>query len=99
MVLTDPLPAGVTFVSATPSQGTCSQVAGTVTCPLGTIASGANATVSVVVTPTTDGTLTNTASVSSATSDPNGGNNGASRDHGVTPSPTFSSPRRTRSTR
>ena len=85
VVLTDPLPAGITYVSATPSQGTCSQAAGTVTCPLGTIASGANATVSVVVTPTTDGTLTNTASVSSATTDPNGGNNGASETTDVTP--------------
>ena len=49
--LTDTLPAGVTFVSAVPSQGTCSQASGTVTCPLGTIASGANATVSIKVTP------------------------------------------------
>ena len=34
--LSDTLPAGVTYDSATPSQGSCSQSAGTVTCPLGT---------------------------------------------------------------
>ena len=38
--LTDTLPAGVTFDSATPSQGTCSESSGTVTCALGTIADG-----------------------------------------------------------
>ena len=43
--VTDTLPAGVTFDSATPSQGTCSQSSGTVTCALGTIANGQNATV------------------------------------------------------
>ena len=36
--LTDTLPAGVTFDSATPSQGTCSQSAGVVSCALGTLA-------------------------------------------------------------
>ena len=51
----DTLPAGVAFVSATPSQGSCSQSGGTVTCPLGTIAAGANATVALVVTPNVDG--------------------------------------------
>ena len=35
ITVTDTLPAGVTFNSATPSQGSCSQSAGTVTCSLG----------------------------------------------------------------
>ena len=43
--VTDTLPAGMTFDSATPSQGTCSQTSGTVTCQLGTVANGAGATV------------------------------------------------------
>ena len=38
VTLTDTLPAGATFDSATPSQGTCSEASGTVTCALGTIA-------------------------------------------------------------
>ena len=40
MTVTDTLPAGVTFDSATPSQGTCSESSGTVTCALGTLADG-----------------------------------------------------------
>jgi len=60
--MTDHLPAGVTFVSATPSQGSCTGTS-TVVCDLGFIVAGANATVSLVVTPTTAGTLSNTASV------------------------------------
>ena len=63
--LTDTLPAGVTFDSATPSQGTLLQSSGTVTCHLGTIASGANATVSIKVTPQAQGSITNQASVTS----------------------------------
>ncbi|HMC80127.1 MAG TPA: DUF4082 domain-containing protein, partial [Acidimicrobiia bacterium] len=42
---TDPLPAGVSFVSASASQGSCSQSSGTVTCSLGSLAAGAGATV------------------------------------------------------
>ena len=44
-------PGGVTFDSATPSQGSCSQAAGTVTCALGTIADQATATVQVAGAP------------------------------------------------
>lgn len=64
----DTLPAGVTFNSATPSQGTATQASGVVTAALGTIASGSSATITIVVTPTTanavTGTITNTATVS-----------------------------------
>ena len=65
----DALPAGLTFVSATPSQGTCSAsgTPPTVTCPLGTMNSGASATIRIIVTPTTAaGSVTNTAAVSSS---------------------------------
>jgi uncharacterized repeat protein (TIGR01451 family) len=55
----DTLPASVTLVSVTPSQGTCD---GTVVCDLGTIPVSSSATVTVVVTPTVAGPLSNTAS-------------------------------------
>ena len=45
MTVTDTLPAGVTFDSATPSQGSCSESSGTVTCALGTLATAPSATV------------------------------------------------------
>ena len=68
----DTLPAGVTFGSATPSQGSC---AGAVTCSLGSIVAGATATITIVVTPTATGVISNTATVSSSTPDPVPGNN------------------------
>jgi uncharacterized protein DUF11/FG-GAP repeat protein len=54
--------AGVTLVSATSGQGTCTG-SGPVTCGIGTLASGVAATVTIVVTPTVSGILTNTVSV------------------------------------
>jgi uncharacterized repeat protein (TIGR01451 family) len=74
VTLSDTLPATVSLGSATPSQGTCSGTA-TVTCALGSIASGATATVTIKVTPTTDADLANTATVSATTADPNPANN------------------------
>jgi len=40
VVVTDTLPAGVTFVSASSTQGTCTNAPGTVTCPVGGLANG-----------------------------------------------------------
>ena len=48
VALSDTLPAGVTFVSATPSQGTCMYTT-VLNCSLGALASGATARVTVVV--------------------------------------------------
>ncbi len=62
--------AAANFVSATPSQGTCTPAFPAVPCDLGTIAAGANATVTIVVTPTAGGTVTNTASATAAEPEP-----------------------------
>ena len=74
VTLTDTLPAGVTFISALTSQGTCTELGGLVTCQLGRLNSGANATVTIVVkvnASTASGTiLTNKADVSSIVPDP-----------------------------
>lgn len=77
VTVTDPLPASVILVSATPSQGTCSSAGGTVTCSLGSLADGATATVTIRVTPAVKATITNTASVSANERDPNPANNSA----------------------
>jgi uncharacterized repeat protein (TIGR01451 family) len=83
VVMTDPLPNGTGFISATPSQGTCTtpqkNASGTVSCTLGSLASGASATVTIVVKVNVPGgsTLRNTASVSANTTDPNPNNNAA----------------------
>jgi uncharacterized repeat protein (TIGR01451 family) len=72
---TDQLPSTVRFVSASSSQGSCSAAGGTVSCSLGDIAAGAGRTVTIVVTPTRLGVITNTASVASANFDPVAANN------------------------
>jgi large repetitive protein len=70
----DPLPRNVTFVSAKPSQGTCTGRS-TVRCALGTIAAGAKATVVIRVVPRAAGTVKNVATVASSTQDPTRSNN------------------------
>ena len=84
---TDTLPAGTTFVSATPTQGSCSGTT-TVTCSLGTIANGANATITLVVSTTgaTPSSVSNTATVSSTATDPTPGNNSSTANTTVTAS-------------
>lgn len=89
-VVTDTLPAGVTFVSSTASQGSCSGTS-TVTCNLGSLASGANATVTIVVTPTAAGALSNTSGVSSDLPDPNTADDSATEGSTVNPASTGSS--------
>ena len=74
VVVTDNLPAGITFSSATPTQGSCSGTS-TVTCNLGSLASGSFAIINIVVTPQAAGTLTNTASVIATESDPDTSDN------------------------
>jgi uncharacterized repeat protein (TIGR01451 family) len=76
-VVTDALPSGVTFFSATPTQGSCAVASGTMTCQLGSLASGGSAGVTLQVKPRLTGSLGNTAVVTAAESDPNGSNNSA----------------------
>lgn len=74
MVVTDTLPAGVTFVSTT---GCAEDPNGVPTCSLGTIAAGGQAsyTISVTIDPDTLGTLTNTATATADNADPDTSNN------------------------
>ena len=75
VTVTDVLPAGVTFVSAVPTQGSCSG-ATTITCNLGALANGGSASIALNVTPSAAGPLSNTASVSvTPQADPNSANN------------------------
>jgi len=74
VVMTDDLPAGVTLVTATPSQGSCSGTT-TVTCTLGNLLVGGSATIDIVVTKNDPGSVTNTASVAGNEADPNPDNN------------------------
>ncbi len=86
VIATDTLPAGTTFVSCTPSQGTCSASFPTVTAAIGTIPATGSATVSIVARmPAVPGAVTNSASVTTTTTEINLGNNSASATTTVTP--------------
>jgi uncharacterized repeat protein (TIGR01451 family) len=92
VTVVDNLPDDVTLFSATPSQGTCFGV-DPVTCNIGPVASGANATISLVVavtSPLPDGTiLANVATVNGNETDPYHGNNSAQAQTAVQSSPVF----------
>ncbi|MFN8091158.1 MAG: C25 family cysteine peptidase [Vicinamibacteria bacterium] len=77
VTLSDPLPAGTTWVSTATTVGTCTGTA-TVSCSFGALASGASATVTIVATVDTLGTKSNTATVDNQNGsdyDPNTTNN------------------------
>jgi len=63
VMLSDQLPAGMTFISAAPSQGSCTGTS-IVTCDLGAMASGGSATVTIIAMNTSVGTKANMATVS-----------------------------------
>jgi uncharacterized repeat protein (TIGR01451 family) len=74
VILRDEIPAGSSLMDASPSQGSCSGT-GPLVCRLGTIGSGASATVLVrVLAPGTTGAITNRARVESMQIDPVGSN-------------------------
>ncbi len=83
VVVTENLPAGVTFVS---TSGCAEDPAGVPKCTLGTIPpeSSTQFTIEVAVDEQTSGIITNVASVDSATDDPNRDNNEAAEDTTVT---------------
>jgi uncharacterized repeat protein (TIGR01451 family) len=87
VAITDALPAGLSFVSASASQGSCANQAGTVTCNLGGLADDATATATIRVTPQTAGAVTNNASVAGAQIDPVAANNSDGETTQVDPRP------------
>ncbi|HWQ32378.1 MAG TPA: FG-GAP-like repeat-containing protein [Blastocatellia bacterium] len=88
VTVTDTLPAGATFVSATASQGSCSG-SGPVTCGLGEMPAGGKVTISIVVTPNATATISSTASVTSTIPDLNAANNSATQQTKVSNLPSI----------
>ena len=84
IVLSDPLPAGFSFVSAT---GGATPQNGALSIPLNTLPVGASTTVTVVLQATTEGgPFTNSMSVASSVIDPNTANNTATASASITQS-------------
>ena len=87
VIATDAVPAGAMFDAASASQGTASLVGGAVVAHLGDLAVGASATVTIVVTPSAAGSLTNTADVTANELDPDPSNNSATVTTTINPAP------------
>ena len=84
VTITDTLPAGVTFVSATTTQGNCNG-SGPVNCSIGSLAVGGGAIITIVVTPSASGQIINWATVSANESDFDSTNNTASATTPIQP--------------
>ncbi|HEX2834088.1 MAG TPA: C25 family cysteine peptidase [Thermoanaerobaculia bacterium] len=79
VVMTDTLPAGLSFVSVTPGGPTCTQSSGTVTCTYATMNPGATNNISITATITVNTTqIINTANVTRTETDTNATNDSAS---------------------
>jgi uncharacterized repeat protein (TIGR01451 family) len=74
--LTDTLPSGVTFGSATSTVGLCSGT-GPVTCAIGSLPVNASAVITIAVTPTTQGQIVNSATATANETDNDASNNTA----------------------
>ena len=83
VTITDPMPGGNTFVSATSSQGSCTGGA-VLTCNIGNMAAGATVTITLVTKPSAAGAQTNTVTVSGNRPETNTGNNQATATVQVT---------------
>jgi uncharacterized repeat protein (TIGR01451 family) len=83
VTVSDPMPAGNTYVSSTTTQGTCTGGA-TLNCDIGDMAVGATVTITLVTTPSTPGTQTNTAVVMGDQPESNLANNTATASVEVT---------------
>ena len=82
----DSLPFGVTYVSSTASQGTCSGTA-VVQCTIGTMTNGQKVTITIVVNTTNTGTIANTGTVVGALPETTLTNNTSSVSINVTAPP------------
>ncbi len=84
VTVTDPLPNAVTYLSSSTTQGTCSEAGGTVTCQLGSMISGATATVTIITLAGSPSPASNTASVTADQTDPNLANNSSTQTETIT---------------
>jgi uncharacterized repeat protein (TIGR01451 family) len=87
VVVSDDLPSQVDPISTDASVGNCEIQGKKVSCELGTLDSGASATVTIEVRAKKAGLITNTASVESNVADPQGANNEESENTTVTAAP------------
>jgi uncharacterized repeat protein (TIGR01451 family) len=89
VTFTDTLPSGVSFVSGTASQGSCSAASSVVTCSIGSLADTSEVQITVVVTTNTLGSFTNNMGITGNEPDGATANNAASQILAVLPTYTL----------
>jgi uncharacterized repeat protein (TIGR01451 family) len=90
VVVSNPIPIGADFVSASATQGSCVVTNGSLVCALGSLTRGATATVRLQVVPQVLGSITNSATITGNESDPDLTNNSTILSMAVNPEPSVS---------
>ena len=85
IVVVDSLPTEVAFVSVQADHAACTHDAGLLRCTLAELAVDASEQINLLVNPISDGTVSNTASVTSTSHDPLTDNNQATTTHVIRP--------------
>jgi uncharacterized repeat protein (TIGR01451 family) len=85
VIVNNTLFGSLSFASATTTQGSCSNSGGTIVCQLGSLGSGQSAVITINVTPTTAGLVTNTATISRIGPDGSDANNRVEQTISVVP--------------
>lgn len=78
VTVTNTLPAGVDFASASSTRGTCVHDAGVVSCAIGILTNATSATITIDVVPPVEGVFVNSATVKAVEADPDPADNNAS---------------------
>ena len=87
VMVSNALPAGTSFLSATTSQGSCTQSNGIIACRVGSLVNGGSATLRITVAANATGSLNNQFGVTHDSADPNPLNNTATITEIVAPLP------------
>jgi len=90
VVVSNFLAAGVSFLSASSTHGTCGVTNDAVICVVDSLPNGASVTMTVTVSPSAPGSITTSATVSHADTDPDTSNNSATTSFTVVPAPNVS---------
>src|SRR5205823_13850221 len=86
VLVTDTMPAGVPFVSASSTRGSCARSGNTLTCRIPSLAAAASATITLNVKPTAAGTISNTATAEANEPDSNPADNSSTENTTISPS-------------
>jgi uncharacterized repeat protein (TIGR01451 family) len=86
VLVTDTMPTGTTFVSANSSLGNCARSGTTVTCRIPSLAGGTSATITLIVKPTTAGSIANITNLAANEPDTNASNNSSTENTTITAS-------------